>query len=118
MKRTIVITLVGAICLLLFAGCQATPKKPAVMGKDLEQMLALATSEQETAGSLEERLDVPKRDESYVEDTKSKFKVTIDADIILPEADAIPIIRVKAQPFGQPMVDKLIAALFYDGKLY
>ena len=118
MRRTIAITLMGAICLLLFAGCQATPKKPAVAGKDLEQMLALATSEQEIAGSLEERLDVPKRYESQVEDTKGKFKITIDADIILPKTDRIPLVRVEGRPFDQQTVDKAIAALFDDGKLY
>ena len=81
-------------------------------------MLALATSEQEIAGSLEERLDVPKRYESQVEDTKGKFKITIDADIILPKTDRIPLVRVEGRPFDQQTVDKAIAALFDDGKLY
>lgn len=118
MKRMMVVALATVISMAILAGCQPRPGRADVIGKDLEQMLALAISEQDTAGSLAERLGVPGRYESYVEDAKGSFKVTIDADVILPEADSIPLVWVKAQPFDQQIVNKLIAALFNDGKLY
>lgn len=116
MKRTLLLLL--TVTFILLIGCQTTPEEPAVVGKDLEQMLALATSEIASEGGLAERLDIPERYESYVEDAKGGFKVTINADIILPEADSLPIIRVEAQPFDQQTVDRLIDVLFEPGQLY
>jgi hypothetical protein len=110
--------LIAAAAALLVSACQPTPEKAAVVGKDLEQMIKAATSGQNTAGDLKTRLGVPERYESYIEDATGKLKVTIDADIVLPQADSIPIVRVEARPFDQQTVDKLIELLFEDGKLY
>ncbi len=116
MKRTLLLLL--AVTFILLAGCQATPEKPAVVGKDLEQMLVLATSETVSEGSLAERLGIPERYESHIEDARGNFKVAVDANITLPEADSLPIIRVEAQPFDQQTVDRLIGVLFEPGQLY
>lgn len=83
------ILLTAAVLAAVLTGCQATPGSPVVIGKDLEQMLKMAESGQNTAGSLKDRLGIPKRYESYVENEKGNFKVTIDADVVLPEADSI-----------------------------
>jgi predicted secreted protein len=118
MRKILRAGLALALAFVLLAGCQATPEQPVVIQKDLEQMIALALADGEMAGSLADRLGVPDRYESYVEDAKGSFKVTVDAAVILPDADSLPIIRVEAQPVDQQAVDKLIAALFEPGKLY
>ncbi|MGE5493681.1 MAG: DUF6034 family protein [Burkholderiales bacterium] len=110
--------LIAAIAALLVSACQPTPEKAAVVGKDLEQMIKAATSGQNTAGDLKTRLGVPERYESYIEDATGKLKVTVDADIVLPQADSIPVVCVESRPFDQQTVDKLIELLFEDGKLY
>jgi|GEM_PF-3830473 hypothetical protein len=116
MKKIFSILLVVAIVFSL-TGCRATPEEPAVMDKDLEQMLTLAASAQ-PLGALPDRLAVPERYEAEETNARGNFRMVADADIVLPEADSIPIIRVEAQPFEQPVVDALIDALFNEGPLY
>ena len=118
MKKIFSISLTVILAAAFLAGCQPTPDNSAVSQKDLEQMLALAASGQNTTGSLTERLGIPSRYEAHVKNKKGNLNVAIDADIILPKTNAVPLVRVEAHPFGQPVVDKLIAALFKEGKLY
>jgi hypothetical protein len=103
MKKTTVILFV-IVAVSLLTSCQPTPAAPAVLGKDLEQMLALATAPNEMEGSPAKVLGIPQRYESYIEDETGKLKVTIDADVISPQAD-MPVVWVKAQPFSQDTVD-------------
>lgn len=118
MKKILAAALAAAIGMSVLAGCRPEQENSAALSKGLEHMLLLAASPDQTAGVLAERLGAPGRYESYVEDAEGGFKVTIDADVILPEADGIPLIRVEPQPFDQSTVDKLIEALFDGGKLY
>lgn len=104
-----------AVCL---AGCQPTPDKGVVGRKDLAQMLDMAAAPWEREGSLREALTVPDRYETYLEGGGGTIRVTVDAQVIAPEADRVPIIRVGALTFSQDMVDRLADALFDDGPLY
>ena len=105
------------LCIALLVGCQATPEEEVVIGKDLEQMLTLASSAY-PSGALPDRLAVPERYEAQVANAKGSFRMVADANIMLPEVDRLPIIRVEAQPFEQPVVDVLIDTLFDEGPLY
>ena len=116
MKKWSLFLIVTAAALLV-SGCQPTPEQAVVVGKDLEQMIKAATAPGGAEGSPREALGAPERYESYIEDTTGKFKITVDADVIMPDAN-MPIVWVEAQPFGQDTVDRLISALFDGGKLY
>lgn len=73
MKRTISILVVISVFVGLM-GCQATPKKPVVVQKDMEQMIEkTALCEMETdkpVASLKERLGIP--DTLVFESTEGK----------------------------------------------
>lgn len=56
--------------------------------------------------------------ETYFEDGSGNIKVTVDADVVLPDADNIPIVRVITKYFSQGTVNKLIDVLFKEGTLY
>ena len=119
MKKARRITLILIIAAALFAGCQPTPEQGVVMGKDLEQMLALATSPQEQQGTLAEVLGIMSNHyEKYLENHNDNIRVTVDANIVLPGAGSLPIVRVTSQAFSQTTVDKLVEALLGEGQLY
>lgn len=112
----------SALAVFLFVicfmtACQPTPENAVVVGKDLEQMLELAAAAQ-PVGALTDRLDVPESYEASAANTQGSFRMVADAKIVLPDVKSIPIIRVEAQPFEQPVVDTLIDALFDEGQLY
>lgn len=117
MKR--VLTLLLALALAVLTGCQPTPEQGVVIGKDLEQMLALATSPQERQGTLPEMLGITSNHyEKYLENQNDNVRVTVDANIVLPDAESLPIVRITSQAFSQATVDKLVGALLGEGQLY
>ena len=99
------------------AACQATPEEPIVVGKDQQAMLDAAAQTLEPVASLSEQVNAPAayQTELVVSD---KFKLTADAQVIVPDADGMPIIRVKAADFTQPQVNGMIKALFKGQKIY
>lgn len=105
MKRTYTI-LAAVLTAVFLAGCMATPEKEIVIRKDMEQMIgkAAATEAAETPGvTLRERTGAPQRFEA--EYAYGKLSVAVDADITVPDAAAMPIIRVKPADFSQETVD-------------
>lgn len=103
---------------MVLAGCQQTPDQNIVSRKDLQQMLDMAASPTEAHGSLADKMGVPERYEASFQDAAGNVKVTVDAQIIMPDADAVPIVRVKPKAFRQEVADKLIRGLFDEGTLY
>lgn len=119
MKKSVCILLATLMVLPVLSGCQQTPENPLVVGKDTTKMLEMAMAAQDTQGSLSEVLGITSdRFETNLKDQSGNIKVAVNADVVLPDADSIPLVRVEAQPFDQQTVDKLIAALFGEGKLY
>jgi hypothetical protein len=118
-KKRGCILLAALMALAALSGCRQTPEKPLVIGKNTEKMLKMAMVSQDTQGSLAETLGVTSgRYETYLEDKSGNIRVTVDADVVLPAAGGIPIIRVAAKPFSQDTADNLIDLLFEDGALY
>lgn len=119
MKKYVCILLAILMALAALSGCQQTPKDDLVVGKDMSKMLKKAMAPQDVQGGLPEVLGIPSGHyETNLEDKSGKIKVTVDADINLPDADSIPIVRVAAKPFSQDTVNTLIELLFDDGPLY
>lgn len=119
MKNKMLIYLTAAALIIsLLAGCQTTPQSGVVVRKDLQQMLALAASPQDMQGSVREYLGVPDRYETQFTDSTGTIKVAANANVSVPDVKGIPILRVKAQPFSQQAIDKLIDMLFDDAPLY
>ena len=117
-NKTILFVVLSLLLVLsAAAACQATPEEPIVVGKDQQAMLDAAAQTVEPEVSLSEQVDAPAayKTELKVSDT---FKLTADAEVTVPDADGMPIIRVKAADFTQPQVDGMIKALFKGQKIY
>lgn len=98
------------------AACQSTPDKPVVVQKDMEQMIEKADASdaaEETPGmTIKERVGAP---ETFVyENTKGNFTVNANAPVFVPDADSMPIIRVRQGEFTQEQVSAYWDALVGD----
>lgn len=99
---------------LLFTACQPTPKEPFVIGKDNERLIEKAKGSAEPAqagNSLYDQLGCPR---TYVLDLKNeatRVRIRGEAPVILPEADALPLVYVQAARFDQETVYAFFRAL-------
>ncbi|MCL2672696.1 MAG: DUF6034 family protein, partial [Clostridiales bacterium] len=120
MKKLIALML---IVLLLLAGCTAAAPALDGMQKDREQLLATAASGGVADGStLREQYDIPEQyKDTYAypaQGFNGTLTVAVDADIIVPEGNAIPIYRIRAVNFSQEQIDLLWQALIGDTEMW
>ena len=121
MRKIILILTAIATLAVSVAGCQPTPDEPVVIQKDLEQMIEKAQATDtaaETPGKLAQKLGVPERftaNESYAD---GRLTLTADAEIVLPDVDTLPVVRVEPADFSQELVDKLYDYLIDDTPMY
>lgn len=126
MKKTLPIFFVVVIVIVSLTGCQATPDKPVVIQKDLEQMIEKGMEQSETASPTPEtelsyaelcsHYGVPERFQTTV--TEGKLVINCDVKIELPDTMALPMARVKAGGFTQEQVYKFWDALVGDTEMY
>lgn len=121
MKRTVknmfCITLAAATAMTLFTGCQQTPDKPVVTGKNQEQMLDAAENGTENS-SLLSVLETPERYTGDWTGVNDCVTVHVDAAIELPDAQAIPTGTVSRRSFTQEDADRVLSALIGDNTFY
>ena len=86
--------------------------------KDMQKMLSRAMAYQDPKGSLEERLDVPDKFRVSVQGEDGRFNVSVDADIVMPDVNSIPIVRVEGRAFDRENVKKIRDLFFDDSKFY
>lgn len=98
--------------------CQPTPAHAVVVNKDMQQMLDKAKAPHESGISLKERLSIPDRFTGTAQDEAGKFTAKMDAEIVIPDVNDIPIVRVQAQPFDHGIVEKIKDYFFDDGPFY
>ncbi len=111
---------------LLFASiltaCQPMPDHEIIVEKDMDRMVLSAIEvedmDETLPRTLTRKLSVPSGlKESFVsKDGKTAFN--IDANIIVPASDSVPIIRVKKHLFTQKEADLMIGLFLGDDPLY
>ena len=109
------------IILLICVGCQPTPEEPFVIGKDNGQMIEKAreTAKAEPTGvSLYETLGCP---QTYVMDLRNedaKVHIQGEAQVVLPNVDALPLAYVQAARFDQETVYAFFRTLTAGEEMY
>ena len=100
------------VAFTLLTGCQATPKTPVVVQKDMEQMIGMAQQTTvHTQGALAERLGAPESLHMELVSAKGKLVVHVDAAVTLPDVPAISTVRVGMGRFSQEDVKRLYDTL-------
>ncbi|MBR4079345.1 MAG: hypothetical protein IKK29_03975, partial [Christensenellaceae bacterium] len=104
MKRAILFITAIMMFAAVFSGCQKTPESPIVVGKDQQVMIEKAEEElpPEVAKlPLTERYAVKEHLEKTVTELDGKLIIEVDADISVPAADKLPIVKVTPANFSQ-----------------
>lgn len=118
--KKIFIMIAWMLALSSLAACQATPEKPAVVQKDMEQMIKKAEATPmitDTPGiTLAQSLGVPERFQTTI--NKDNLTIKCDIDMELPNATKLPMVRVKAGKFSQEQVYAMFKALCGDIPMY
>ena len=110
------------IAALLLASCQPTPDEALVAEKDMDRMVSSAMQVEDTNDALPhtlaEKLNVPSDLKETFVSQNEKTKFTIDANIIVPPSDAVPILRVKKHLFTQEEADLMMGLFLGKDPLY
>ena len=105
------------IAIISMTSCQATPDKVVVHGKNLEEMIEKATTQQPDASanpqqeSLAGELGAPQNYQTELSDAMGKVTIHVNADVQVPNASGISVQRVKKQKLSQTQVDTLFNML-------
>lgn len=126
------------LCLtvLLLVGCLPTPDADFVPQKDMTAMLEKARSTQQpevvTFGidapkengqsaalpKLRECYGIPETYSHHAELAEGHFILNVEAEVLVPDADAIPIVRIERTNFDPETVRTLFNALCGDTEMY
>ena len=115
MKKTIFLTwtiVASSIAITLFTlgACQPTPTEVFVIEKDTERMVEKASSDEN--GTIANSIGIPSDHYTYdTTDISGKVKINVDAEVLVPDVDYLPIARVAARSFTEQDVENIYEAL-------
>ena len=115
------IVMIMILAAVLVTGCQATPEKEVVVQKDMEQMIEKAqatVSPEIEKQSLVTRYAIKEHIDNQMSEAEGKLKISIDADVFVPDTDIIPMVSVQPGRFSQETVSALFSALCGDTPMY
>lgn len=119
MKRLLYIILVLSMLFGVVA-CQQTPESPIVIGKNQDEMLELAQPN-EASGTvgvpLSERYDIPAQLTHNTQSEDGRLVINIDAQVIVPEENRLPIARVVPADFTQEQATRYFQAFCADKEM-
>ena len=110
--KKIVIALLAA--LLLLTACQPTPEAAVVVQKDFGQLTEKAKLDESHVPDLllSESLKAPKTLHKALENKQGNVKVYIEADVTVPDAKGLPMIRVGHGSFTRDDIRRFADVLF------
>ena len=120
MKKVLAILLIGILLTSALVGCAAKKEanEPA-MQLDMVQMVETAAqSTRDAESELRERLTAPEHVSDTMKLADGKLTVKIDGDVILPDTDQMPMVRVKPAQFSQELVTTMFQRLTAGHTLY
>ena len=96
MKRTCVLFIALLMALSLLSACQPTPEVEPVAQKDSEALIEQVEVAEEDVADMAEAPQTRHITRELSEASqRTGIDITIDADVVLPETDAIPVARVQ-----------------------
>lgn len=111
-KQTVIL---GILVSMLFIGCQQNPDSSIAVNKDMDKLIEQAEKSENGMKSLSGNYEVYQT--SFGDDALKVF-VDVDADILIPEVEQMPIFRVQQEKFSQEFLNKAVHLLMGDGEIY
>lgn len=120
MKRILSLLLALALALSL-AACAETPEETIVAQKDSDRLVEAASQgvEEESDNALKAvAAAAPERYTYSYENSDKSVTVNVDAQVVLPEGDSIPMYRVSSGEVDQELVDAIYEYVFQGEETY
>ena len=119
MKRVFVFLMAAMV---LIAGCAKVPVADVAAKKNTEQIITLASAEEDAAASgdkesLAVRIGAPEQLAWENISIDGKLTVSIDAPVRVPEND-MPVVRIDPADFSQETIDQVYRGLVGDTPMY
>ncbi len=111
MKKKYISIIAAGLCISILAGCQETPKDTIVKQKGADTIKSYESAE-DTKSPLRETLGAPKHYKNNGSYEDGGLVIDTDADVILPDADAINTYAVSAREVNQELIDTVTNAFF------
>lgn len=112
-------TALALLVVCFTTACQPTPETPPVVNKaESAQKLESALGQSQAPAAQPVKALAPDTWKDTIQKEGSKFTLEIDAQVVAPQVDAIPLYRVSSHAFTQEDVDKVAHALMGDAELY
>ena len=116
MRKKEVLWAFGILAVVL-TGCEKTPEDVVVREKGIKSIQEYESTES-MGSSLYESLNVPKHYTNRRSYEDGRLVVDTDADIVLPDVDAISTYAVTAQTADQAMIDLVSEVFLPEAKFY
>lgn len=115
MKTKIIALITAAATLFCLTACQPTPDRDIVVKKDSERMIEKAQSEEEGNKTLS-AIDAPEHYTHESEGAGGKLRIKVDADVVVPDVESMPIVRASMDLLTQEQVTGMFNYFFPDEK--
>ena len=111
MNKKVIVVLLFLISLLTF-GCQSTPKEEIILQKNTDTMLQKAISSN-TSVKVNDMIRLPNNQyiEKQIVSNNERITIRIDANIVIPEVDTIPIMKIVRGSFDRETIKAVHGAL-------
>ena len=108
MKRTCFLFITLLMAFFLLSACQPTPEVEPVAQKDSEALIERVEVAEEGVADMAKAPETRHITRALTEvSQKTGIDITIDADVVLPETDAIPVARVKNGPLDVSVLENI-----------
>lgn len=113
--------MIAIVIILCFVACQPTPENVAVVGKnqaEFEEAISNNELSEQESDTVQAAIDVPTQlilDE--IESKNGKFKVSVKANVIVPQISNIPVYRVSPQEISQELATQMLNGIFSGADL-
>ena len=114
MKKKYRAALAAGLCMGILAGCQQTPENSIVKQKNADNIKKYETSK----GSIQEMVQAPERYVNKASYEDGVLVIDTDAEVIVPEVEAVHTYKVSAQEANQELIDKVTKIFFEGDKIY
>lgn len=111
MKKKYISMIAAGLCISVLAGCQETPKDTIVKQKGADSIKSYESTE-DVGSPLREILGAPEHYTNKAAYEDGGLVIDTDADVILPDANAINTYAVSAKEANQELIDTVTNAFF------
>lgn len=98
---------------IVLSACQPTPTEVFVVEKDTERMVEKASSDEN--GTVAHSLGIPSGRYTYAAtDASGRVKLEVDAEVLLPDVEYLPVARITGRSFTEQDVENIYDAVCQD----